>query len=123
MSHSEDLDPIITSDDQSMDDIRSSIDETHHDVAGTVAEMSGRYHYSKLLLNLAKLQLRYALGIFLDRANDFDISEAVLHQALHHGSGRIQSVHQQLDPQIMNATYAGTIICTDPRRQSLTSFP
>jgi hypothetical protein len=108
MSHSEDLDPIINADDQSIDDIRSSLDESQYDVAATVAELCSRYHDSKLLLDLSKLQLRYALGIFLDRANDFDISEAVLHQALHCGRGRIQAVHQQVDSKMRMATYSGS---------------
>ncbi|KAH6885040.1 hypothetical protein BKA70DRAFT_1237480 [Coprinopsis sp. MPI-PUGE-AT-0042] len=101
----EDLDPVISTDDQSIREIRSSIDEKQPDVTSVVAELAGRYQYSKLVFNLAHLQLRYALGVYLERSNHLNMEEAILHSTIHQSEGRLKSMSKNLNKTMKELVY------------------
>ncbi|KAH6872111.1 hypothetical protein BKA70DRAFT_1241271 [Coprinopsis sp. MPI-PUGE-AT-0042] len=101
----EDLDPVISTDKQAVCDIRSSIDEKQPNVPALVAELTGRYHYAQLVLRLAELQLRYALGVFLERSNQRDMEEALLHSTIHQSNGRLNDMYNSLNGQMKDVTY------------------
>jgi hypothetical protein len=63
---------------------------------------------NRILVQLAKLQVRYALGVFLDRLERLDVAEGIAHAVMHDTQG-LPEVYARVSRGMANAMYQGML--------------
>ncbi|KAH6909684.1 hypothetical protein BKA70DRAFT_1426101 [Coprinopsis sp. MPI-PUGE-AT-0042] len=102
MTFCHDLDSIVEGDQELQGDVQDLLDKDS--TSDQAEELALRVEFSHLYFHLARLQVQYAMGIFVNRLREMEILEVTAHRVADEKPG-VAEAYKALAPELREALY------------------
>jgi hypothetical protein len=120
ISYSQKFAPIVSSTEGLHDEVKA-FDDPETNFFTAAVDLANPVEVGRAYVNLARLQVRFAIGVYLERLHRLDVEEGVAHSGLHH-SKALRKMYPKVSEGISKAIYSGVFILSSLTIEVVDSF-